>query len=309
MKQISTKRFYLFFLIILFFQGIVIILSDNHPKSIGYEYQKIREEFENDNPGVISSFGENLPDDIKIDLAKKIYIEKKIKRKSDSQLRLYISTLNKADKEKLLLNLYGEVSTISEHDSESYKLILLKHDIDVIKAGYNPVNFLMEKVLKLNSPFYLQYQTNIFLIIITILLFICVLVMKVVFLIKTTNKNDRKEVVNSLVIKKNSSIVKDKLKISFKCMKKKETLFVLCMAIVSFFLGFWFKIPNKELTKELMYARAEWKKELYLQQLKSESFFLGDNFDFNWRVSIPFFIISIICLVIYKKLVKKNIIK
>lgn len=87
---------------------------------------------------------------------------------------------------------------------------------------------------------------------------------------------------------------------------KLNTIFVFLSFIISIVIGFWFKIPNKELTNELMYSRAEWKKELRLQQLQSESFFLGEHFDFNWRMSIPFFIMAIICLVVYNKLVKNK---
>lgn len=171
----KKKNLIIIFVILILTQIVFLILSENQ-NSIGYESKKAFEEFEKEHPGVIeriqNSSDKKTQDELVTEIAKRIFIEEANRRLKDSKIRNFMSTLDNKDKELLIQEPFIEMSKLKETNPNSYKIIESEHEIEIMKNGYNPITFIMEKVLNLNSYDFLKNQNNYFFILITIILFL-----------------------------------------------------------------------------------------------------------------------------------------
>lgn len=81
-------------------------------------------------------------------------------------------------------------------------------------------------------------------------------------------------------------------------MFKKNNIIKYCLSflfssLIALSFGIWYKLPNSVLINRMMGMRAEWRKDLLLQKVQSETVLLGDYFLFNYKYSIITFIISL----------------
>ncbi len=114
------------------------------------------------------------------EIAKKIYIEEANRRLIDSKIRDYMFSLNSEDRKNLIQEEYLKIKTLKISSPNSYKIIELEHEIEIMKKGYNPINFIMEKVLNLNSYEFLKNQMNYFFLFLTTILFLGLLLAKLI---------------------------------------------------------------------------------------------------------------------------------
>ena len=169
------KNLIISFTILILIQIVFLALSENQ-SSIGYESKKAFEEFEKENPGstqrIQNSSDKKTEDELITEIAKRMYIEEANRRLIDSQIRTFMSTLKNIDKEALIQQQYLKLNKLKDSNPNSYKIIESEHEIEIMKNGYNPINFIMEKVLNLNSYEFLKKQNNYFFIFLTIILFL-----------------------------------------------------------------------------------------------------------------------------------------
>lgn len=180
MNNISVKKLVIIFVSFIFVQFVIIIFTDK-VKSVGYESGKAFEEFEKENPGVINkvrnSTDEKLKDELTTELAKKIYLEELLRLQKDYNVREYIAS-NIDSKNDILNSIEKEIEQIKSKNPDSYKLIELEHSIKIIKTGYNPITYTMEKIFGFNSLDFLIYQKNYFFMILTSILFLILIMVK-----------------------------------------------------------------------------------------------------------------------------------
>ena len=119
-------------------------------------------------------------------MAKRMYIEEILRLLKDSKIRSYLSTVNSEEKESLILSESFRLNELKDSEPKSYKIIELEHEIEIMKKVYNPINFIMEKILNLNSNEFLKNQKNYFFIFLTIFFFLLLLLIN--FLKSKTNK-------------------------------------------------------------------------------------------------------------------------
>ena len=91
-------------------------------------------------------------------LAKRIYIEEVLIRLKDRKVRGYVWNLSANDKNILIEGIEIEIEQEKRGNPDSYKVLELEHERKIIEKGYNPITFIMEKVLGLDSPDSLKNQ-------------------------------------------------------------------------------------------------------------------------------------------------------
>ena len=185
----KKKNLIIVFTILILCQIFLLAISNNK-SPIGYEYAKVSEEFEKENPGVTqktqNSSDKEQEEKLITEMAKRMYVEESLRRLKDSKIRNFISSVNSEEKELLIQNESTKLNILKDSEPNSYKIIELEHEIEIMKKGYNPINFIMEKVLNLNSHEFLKNQKNYFFMFLTIFLLLLLFVTN--FLKSKTNK-------------------------------------------------------------------------------------------------------------------------
>ena len=147
--------------LLILFQFIYIFINS---KSLDSAIEKARIELNSSNEITII----NRAKEIKKDEYKKLL--------TSYRTREFISNLDESDK-YLLIN--SRKDSIQKYkDNNSIKVKDLQFEIEVIKNGYNPISYIMEKLLKLTTIEYLEYQKNYFFLILSILIMITYIIVK-----------------------------------------------------------------------------------------------------------------------------------
>jgi hypothetical protein len=182
MISLTKKSILLIYVFVLLIQ-VFFLLFFNTNQNIGYESNKALEEYKIENPGVVEkikeSNNENTKDEILLEVAKKIFIEKSKRPFKDKKSREYVYSLNEDEKRSLLNELNLEIEKLKRESPESYKIIELKYEISIIRKGYNLINFFMEKILKFDSYEFLKNQTNYFFLILSTIIFLIIIGLKI----------------------------------------------------------------------------------------------------------------------------------
>lgn len=181
MKKISFKKIAFLFVLILVGQIIIFNISDIDKQELDFTRKKAFQEFQTEFPYEVEKFQKQGKSDEKViaKLAERIYIEEEHRRLKDSKVRDYFYNLNSYKKNIVIEGIQTEIEQAKMNDPDSYKIEELEYEIKVIEEGYNPITFIMEKVLSLNSIDSLGNQKKYFFILLTIILFIIISIYKI----------------------------------------------------------------------------------------------------------------------------------
>lgn len=107
-------------------------------------------------------------------VAEQIYVEKLNRMQMDCRLR-EVSNKDQKNINELVQFFKDTINQMKTVKPDSYEILEFQHQMDVVKKGYSPVQYLMEKILGLRTLEFLINQKNYFYIIITTILFFILL--------------------------------------------------------------------------------------------------------------------------------------
>ena len=187
MKKIKVKNVIIAYVVLIIIQFIILVFSKNDV-SVGYEVKKGEEVAIKQNPELYerlrksydsksNSYDKKIEEEFITKVAERIFVEELNRMQMDCNLRKNMGE----DKEIIngLVQFYKDtINQIKSENPNSYKILEYEHQMEVVKKGYSPIQFFMEKILGLRSLDFLENQKNYFYMIITTILFLIVLGLK-----------------------------------------------------------------------------------------------------------------------------------
>ncbi len=187
MKKIKVKNVIIAYVVLIIIQFIILAFSKN-VVSVGYEVKKGEEVAIKQNPELYerlrnsydsksNSYDKKIEEEFITKVAERIFVEELNRMQMDCNLRKNMGE----DKEIIngLVQFYKDtINQIKSENPNSYKILEYEHQMEVVKKGYSPIQFFMEKILGLRSLDFLENQKNYFYMIITTILFLIVLGLK-----------------------------------------------------------------------------------------------------------------------------------
>ena len=187
MKKIKVKNVIIAYVVLIIIQFIILAFIKN-VVSVGYEVKKGEEVAIKQNPELYerlrnsydsksNSYDKKIEEEFITKVAERIFVEELNRMQMDCNLRKNMGE----DKEIIngLVQFYKDtINQIKSENPNSYKILEYEHQMEVVKKGYSPIQFFMEKILGLRSLDFLENQKNYFYMIITTILFLIVLGLK-----------------------------------------------------------------------------------------------------------------------------------
>jgi hypothetical protein len=187
MKKIKIKNIIIVYVVLIIIQFTILAFSKN-VVSVGYEVKKGEEVAIKQNPELYdrlrNSYDRNsnyydkkIEEEFITKVAERIFVEELKRMQMDCNLRKNVGE----DIEIIngLIQFYKDtINQIKSENPNSYKILEFEHQIEVVKKGYSPIQFFMEKILGLRSLDFLENQKNYFYMIITSILFFIVVGLK-----------------------------------------------------------------------------------------------------------------------------------
>jgi hypothetical protein len=187
MEKITVKNIIIVYIILMLVQFVILINSDN-VYAVGYESNKGEEIAVKQNPELYeklrnsydrksNTYDKKIEEEFIAKVAERTFVEELKRMQIDCNLRKNIDE----DKEIIngLVQFYKDtIHKIKSENPNSYKILEFEHQIEVVRKGYSPVQFIMEKILGLRSLDFLENQKNYFYMIFTTILFLIVIGLK-----------------------------------------------------------------------------------------------------------------------------------
>jgi hypothetical protein len=187
MKKIKIKNIIIVYVVLIIIQFTILAFSKN-VVSVGYEVKKGEEVAIKQNPELYdrlrnsydrnsNSYDKKIEEEFITKVAERIFVEELKRMQMDCNLRKNVGE----DIEIIngLIQFYKDtINQIKSENPNSYKILEFEHQIEVVKKGYSPIQFFMEKILGLRSLDFLENQKNYFYMIITSILFFIVVGLK-----------------------------------------------------------------------------------------------------------------------------------
>lgn len=157
--------------IVLLFFGFLSLLKNSKSENLNFIPEKVLSELKFEHNKDFEEKNINA-------FARKIYIEEAFQRLIDYKIRKSVFTLKDDEKTYILRDLEAKKAKIEINNRNSYLIKEIQHEIDVIKTGYNPINFIMEYLLNLESNEFLKNQAKYFYILLITLIFTSLMLLK-----------------------------------------------------------------------------------------------------------------------------------
>jgi hypothetical protein len=184
MKKITFKNIIAIYIVLIIIQFLILAFSKN-VDSVGFEVKKgkevaiirnpeLYEKYRNSYKKNTNSYNKKLEEELILKVAEQIYVEKLNRMQMDCRLR-EVSNKDQKNINELVQFFKDTINQMKTVKPDSYEILEFQHQMDVVKKGYSPVQYLMEKILGLRTLEFLINQKNYFYIIITTILFFILL--------------------------------------------------------------------------------------------------------------------------------------
>jgi hypothetical protein len=156
-KQNFRKISYIFGTLLLI-QFLILMFTNGGSE---YELKKASEELKYDASYLNKSIDEK---------AEMLFIQQRLNMIKASRIRKFAYDLN--DNEKTYFIQSFKDSILIQKSSNPKRAIEIKNEVEIIENGYNPISYIMEKILGLNSLDFLEHQKSYFFIILTVIIYL-----------------------------------------------------------------------------------------------------------------------------------------
>ena len=180
MKKITFKNIIAIYIVLIIIQFVILAFSKN-VGSVGFEIKKGEEVAIIQNPELYvkyrnsydknsDSYNKKLEEEFIEKVAERIYVTELNRMQIDCRLR---EVSNEDEKKIELVKFFKDtINQIKTIKPDSYEILEFQHQMEVVKNGYSPIQFFMERILGLRSLEFLINQKNYFYMIITTFLFL-----------------------------------------------------------------------------------------------------------------------------------------